>query len=120
MKKPNKQSLTVFIPITNLDAIWKGTFNKLPPNSSYELEIDYPLDRPAKFKINTGKNGMSLVVLLGKIGKYYHKVYEQEDLDIANHKEGRYGIWGHDIEDLSLEGLDINHKRKTIKLSIGS
>ena len=30
------------------------------------------------------------------------------------------GVFGHDIYDLSLEGISINHKNKTIKLEVGS
>jgi hypothetical protein len=105
------QSVTLFIPVTNLDAIWKGDASPLPPNQTYNLIIDYPLDKPASFKIRTGKNGMTFLSLLNKIGIYYNKIYENED---------KYGIWGHDIDDLSLQGVDINHKNKTINLSLGS
>lgn len=105
------QSVTLFIPVTNLDAIWKGDTSSLPPNKTYTLTIDYPLDKPAKFKISTGKNGLSFLSLLKRIGSLYKKVYENED---------KYGVWGHVIDDLQLEGIDINHKKNTIDLYIGS
>jgi len=112
----NKQSLTVFIPVTNLSAIWKGDFNRLPANSTYQLIIDYPLTHPVTYNIKTGKNGMGLISLLSKIGKLYEKTYQDDD-DSDGEK---HGIWGHDIGDLSLEGIDINHNRKTITLAVGS
>jgi len=109
MKK--RESATLWVPVTYLGGIWRGTFKELPPNETYELLIDYPLANPARFNIKTGKNGLNLVALLGKIGKCYEEVYNEED---------RYGIWGHDIGDLSIQGIDVNHVKKTIKLSMGS
>lgn len=109
--KKNINDVTLFIPVTHLDAIWKGNFKDLPRNQNYQLIIDYPLDKPAKFKIKTGKMGIGLIRLLGIIGKKYSYVYENAE---------KYGIWGHDIDDLQLEGLRINHKKKTIELYMGS
>ena len=121
MKKTNKQSITLDIPITYLAATWKGSFDKLPANKTYELIIDYPLSNPARYQIKTGKTGMGLVKLLGTIGKLYQKTYDVEDSSMDNEEDGgRYGIWGHDIGDLALEGIDINHKTKKITLDIGS
>lgn len=115
MKKKN-QSITVHIPITMLSSIWKGDFQKLPPNQTYQLVIDYPLDKPAVYPIKTGKNGMGLVVLLGKIGKLYQKTYDVED----ESEQGRYGIYGHSIDDLNLSGIRVNHKKKLITLGVDS
>jgi hypothetical protein len=111
MKNKTKDSCTLFIEIASLiDATWKGDIN-LPPNQTYYLEVDYPLDTTYKFKINTGKNGMSLVPLMKKIGEIYKGIYQKPD---------KYGIWGHHITDLALEGIDVNHDKKVIKLFIGS
>jgi hypothetical protein len=109
--KKNTQSLTLFIPVTNLTGIWKGDFEKLPANKTYQLIIDYPISRRATFPLKTGKKGMSLFQLLIQIGRAYEKVYEIEE---------KYQVWGHDIYDLQLEGLTINHLKKTITLDIGS
>ncbi len=118
----NKQSITVFIPVTNLDGIWKGDFDKLPPNETYDLIIDYPLAVAARYKIKTGKNGMGFLQLLGRIGKLYQKTYDVEDEAISTSPSGHgcYGICGHDISDLSLEGINIDHKKKQITLDVGS
>jgi len=37
-----------------------------------------------------------------------------------NETDGKYGIWGHDIGDLWLEGIYYNPQTKTVTLSIGS
>jgi hypothetical protein len=116
----NRQHITLDVQVTNLTYTWKSNFQRLPPNKIYELVIDYPLSNPAVYKIKTGKNGMGLVTLLGKIGKLYQRVYALEDRRISAGKEGLYGIWGHDMDDLAIEGININHKKKIITLDVGS
>ena len=37
-----------------------------------------------------------------------------------NQTNGMYGIWGHDIEDLSIDGLNYNTQTKTLFLGMGS
>ncbi|CAB4196966.1 hypothetical protein UFOVP1290_486 [uncultured Caudovirales phage] len=122
MKKKNKQSINVDAQVTGL-SFWKGDFDKLPPNETYQLIIDYPLGTPAVYKINTGGNGMGLPSLLARIGKFYQKTYDVEDETISKGGDpasGCYGIFGHDISDLCLEGINIDHKKKQITLDVGS
>jgi hypothetical protein len=113
MKKKSKQSITIFIPITQLDAIWRGELDRLPANQTFDLIIDYPLGgaRAHHFPIKTGKHGLGLIGLLGKIGQAYKKLYEDPDEN---------DIFGHDIDDLQLEGISVNFKTKKITLDIGS
>ena len=120
IKISNIQDITVNISITSLDAIWKGDTRKLPPNKTYELLIDYPLTYPAKFEIKTGKTGMDFLKLLKIIGEKYIEIYDAEPDSAYCDDDGSYGIWGHSIDDLCLEGLTINHKTKKIRLDIGS
>jgi hypothetical protein len=121
MKKKTSQSISVHIPVTMLASKWDGDFQKLPPNKTYELIIDYPLFKPAVYKISTGKNGMGLVRLLGIIGKLYQKTYDREDATSpAKDEAGVYGIHGHDIGDLNLSGISVNHKTLKIRLSVDS
>lgn len=54
---------------------------------------------------------MGLGKLLQKIGEAYRKVYEEED---------KYGVWGHYITDLAIEGIKVNYKTKKITLDVGS
>lgn len=105
------QNINIDIPVTNLTNIWKGEFKKLPANKIFELIVDYPLDNDAKFQIRTGKSGMGLVKLLQEIGKAYSHVYNNEE---------KYGVYGHDIYDLALEGIRVDMKKQTIKLDVGS
>lgn len=86
----------------------------LPPNKTFSLTIDYPLARSAKFNISTGKNGLTTIGLINKIVKCYKKVYYKED------ENGTYGIWGHDIGDLSLQGIDVDLKNNKISIHVGS
>lgn len=83
----------------------------LPANEEFTLTIDYPLSNAAKFKIKSGKTGMGTAKLIDKICKLYHKVYENEE---------KYGIWGHSIDDLNLEGIKVNFVKKSITIDIGS
>lgn len=112
-KKANKNSITIFIPISQLDAIWTGEFKNLPANQTFQLIIDYPLggERPVPYNIKTGKTGMGLVKLLKKIGEAYVDLYTHAD---------RYGVFGHDMEDLQLEGINVDFKKKIIRLDVGS
>lgn len=111
MKTIDKQSVSLYVPIYALSKSWKGTFNKLPPNKTYTLIIGYPLNNPAKIEVKTGKTGMGVANLLAKIGESYRNVYDNAE---------RFGIWGHDIDDLILSGVNVNHKTKMITLDVDS
>ena len=106
-------NLTLSIPIAQLSAIWKGEMDRLPANETFQLLIDYPFggSREHYFKIKTGKNGLGLIGLLGKIGKAYEKIHERPE---------ESGVFGHDIDDLRLEGVSVNFKTKVITLDVGS
>jgi hypothetical protein len=109
--KANKESATLMIPITYLNAKWIGSIKTLPRNRTYELIIDYPLSIDAVYQIKTGKAGMSSFRLLKEIGKAYDDVYNNQE---------KYGVWGHSIDDLALEGIKINHNTKMITIYVGS
>lgn len=95
-----------------LSSIWKGNFDKLPANCIYNLIIDYPLEEPVIIPIKTGKFGMGLFKFLKKIGAAYEKIYDDN--------KGQFKVYGHDIYDLNLSGISVNHKTKKIKLSVDS
>lgn len=123
-KKINKQHVKLEIQVTNLLNTWDGDLQKLPANKIFELIIDYPLSTPAIYKIKTGKKGMGLAKLLKTIGKAYQKTYNRENVSIARLKDedakSLYGIWGHSIDDLSIEGITVDFKKKIITLDVGS
>ena len=103
------QKVQCNIPIVYLENN-KGHIH-LHPNKTYSLTIDYPLDVPLVVSIETGPEGMGFSQLLNKIGKSYKKAYENDDV---------HGIWGHDIGDLVLESVSVNHENKKITLFVGS
>lgn len=124
MKTPKRQSVPCNIQVeTILDSSIRGDVF-LRPNTEYKLTIDYPLSTPATVTIRSGRSGMGTNVLLDKICKAYLKIYESEDRFLARYgttdKESPYGIWGHSISDLAIEGIDVNHVKKTIRLDVGS
>jgi hypothetical protein len=86
----------------------------LPPEQEYTLVIDYPTSYPYRTKLKTGKKGMTRIQLANKICQHYRKMYAEEDDTSGgktgyipgtfnrDHSGGKYGIWGHNIEDLIL------------------
>jgi hypothetical protein len=121
--KQDKQRAILHVPVTMCNSIWKGDFEKLPPNETYELKIDYPLTHPARFNIKTGAKGMNIIQLIKKIGELYEMIYEAEpdnDEPCDEDEDVLYGIYGHGIDDLSLSGINVNHTTKKITLDVGS
>lgn len=83
--------------------------------------IDYPLTNEYKFDLSSD-TGFTRIHLLNEINKAYRKIYAEEDataiiktIPIEKRKKiinrndtiGKYGIWGHDIEDLMLAQIEI-------------
>ena len=83
----------------------------------------YPLSREFIFKVSTrSKKGFTKKALIKEIGKIYSYIYETEDnssnvevvpfderetLLNRNSTDGIFGIWGHDLGDLDLGGIDV-------------
>lgn len=118
MKRTKKQSVTCNYHVETItDSTIRGDVF-LRPNTTYMLTIDYPLSNPAVIAIRSGKNGMGTNVLLGKICKAYAKVYAREDNFLGD--DPPYGIWGHALGDLVIEGIYVNHEKKIIRIDVGS
>jgi hypothetical protein len=83
----------------------------LPSNQTYKLIIDYPVSLTYVKNIKTGKTGKDSVDIIRAIGVAYTHVYNDTE---------KYGIWGHDMDDLVIEGIKVNHTKKIIELLIGS
>lgn len=93
------------------------------------VKLDYPLTTPYEFKIY----GATLVgEIVWLIAQAYVAIYEEElatatvaegfaapDSLNRNKTDGKYGIWGHGIEDLVVEEIAINDPY-TISVFIGS
>jgi len=83
--------------------------------------IDYPLTNEYKFDLSSD-TGFTRVHLINEINKAYRKIYAEEEASATiktipiekrktlynrNDTNGKYGIWGHDIEDLMLAQIEI-------------
>jgi hypothetical protein len=95
-----------------------------------ELEIDYPLNEIYKGKLTTSNKGFTRKELIVEISKRYHQIYEEEEataktktiprekrkgLINRNDTDGKYGIWGHDLSDLFMTGIEV-YKTKEGKI----
>lgn len=109
-----KQSIDCDIQVASIE-YWKGKDLWLEANETYMLTIDYPFNISTDFPVKTGKNGLGLFGLLPHISKAYDKKYAA--IDSGKNKED--GYW-HGIGDLKIEGIDVDHSKKTIKLHVGS
>ena len=75
-----------------------------------EIVYNYPLNGSYRF-MHTNKRGWTRKRLAQAIEKDYVYMY---------HKSERYGIWGHDIRDLVIEGIEYETRTHVVRLTIGS
>ncbi|HYT95583.1 MAG TPA: hypothetical protein VEL76_43085 [Gemmataceae bacterium] len=73
--------------------------------------IDYPLERPCLFTINVGEEPWSLWEICCAFADQYLRIYEEPD---------KYGVSGHDLTDLWIEGLLYYPEKQLIYAHIGS
>ena len=95
------------------------------------LVIDYPLTNAAKVTLSvTDPKGFTRLALFTQIVAAYKKIYKEENQGSKDPEptgnlynrprtNGKYGIWGHVMEDLFLEGADVSKTGK-VKLYMGS
>lgn len=106
-----KQHMSCNLKIDTLVESFKGDTIQLLPNSKYTLVIDYPLENMYTPVIHTGVKGMNYVSLLKRIGKEYQYIYNNVN---------QFNVWGHELSDLYLEQLHVDHETKKITLAVGS
>lgn len=89
------------------------------------IKFDYPLNNPIELTFKS-KNGFTLGDLFCCIYTGYKKIYREEGdapmipgMYNRQTSNGKYGIWGHVIDDLYLEGAT-EVKPGKFELSIGS
>lgn len=103
--------------------------------SNVTLIIDYPLNNPVEIKIKSDNSkGFTRKELVQKISTEYNRIYKEEE-DSAktkttpiderqgvinrNQTDGKYGIWGHDIDDLDLSAIVLRQSENgDIKLEL--
>ena len=111
MKKAIKHNINCDVKVSGIE-YWKGEDFLIPKNSTYQLIIDYPFNKAGVFELKTTEP-IGMMGLIKFIGKCYIKQYKNAETDDDN------GYW-HGIEDLVIEGININHKTKKIELFVGS
>jgi hypothetical protein len=104
--------------------------------SSATLVIDYPLHRAARFQIlpDAPGAGFSVRGVVRAAAEKYAQVYAEEKATtskpVANipgmmnraESDGKYGIWGHNLDDLVLEGVHLRTESGAVlvELQVGS
>ena len=81
-----------------------------------KVRVDYPLNNPAVFEL---AGPVTVKAFISFVAQTYQRIYreEQETSTVEaglvpgmlnrNHTDGRYGIWGHVLGDLYLEGANL-------------
>ena len=94
------------------------------------IKFSYPLENKVSFEYHN-KGGFTRLDLFRCIYEGYKDIYEAEEKEVGdpgtyrmlyNRKQskGKYGIWGHYMNDLRIEGIIYDSKERFIELSIGS
>lgn len=104
-----KQKLNLSLSIWEIKC-FAGHDIYLPSDQEYTLTINYPLQEKYTHSFKTGK-GMGLVPVLKQIYKAYQKIYKSPN---------KYGVYGHDITDLCLTQIKVDHNKKTIQINVDS
>lgn len=107
------------------------------PQQTVSIQFRYPFSDTFtfEFKADTAE-GFTLAYLIDCICRKYKEMYDEENsaVQVSTAEErlarggllnrektnGKFGIWGHDISDLYLEGITYNASNNTVVLSIGS
>ena len=93
--------------------------------SNAKIVFDYPLDNPTTREISTSDEGFSRRQLIDLIGKFYEEIYDEEEASATiktlpmsdrkimnrNRSDGIYGIWGHDLDDIAISGVEARRTR---------
>ncbi|MFX1525452.1 MAG: hypothetical protein ACFFCC_18240 [Promethearchaeota archaeon] len=94
------------------------------------MVIDYPLSAKVRIKLKK-KGGFTRLFIFKSIYEAYKQIYKEEDEEsgdpgtynnLYNRKRagGKYGIWGHYLEDLVIESVIYNPKKNELYMFIGS
>ncbi len=101
---------------------------------SIRVSVVYPLEREHIFPLKAprGSSGFSRAQLARTISKLYQHIYDEEDRTspaiVSNipgmlnrcTTEGRYGLWGHGLEDLLLHTVSFDQLKDIYRLGIDS
>ena len=73
------------------------------------IQFDYPCDHLV-FEYHH-KKGFTRRQLYKAIVRGYEKIFGNEE---------KYGVWGHQLDDLVIDGVKYNPKKKLVTLDVGS
>ncbi len=141
IRSSNRQRLQKQIKLGNMniiDGVWKPEYvpfsgKKLDPDEiivhkpDITIVYDYPLEGEFKFIYHTDDpTGFTRKDLSELIMKQYHQIYAEEESEVGNPGKGynrakchgKYGIWGHGIDELILYDITENPDG-TYSLGIG-
>ena len=93
------------------------------------MTITYPLSIEVSLPLEK-KGGFTRLDIFKNIYEVYKQIYEEEEKsggdpgsydNLYNRKksEGKYGIWGHYLDDLIIESVIYNQKEKELDMFIG-
>lgn len=118
---------------TGLEDLIDGEERVLPDLTAHLL-LHYPLEQPCVRPIQaTSPEGFSRADMLRLIAGTYLEIYrqeadsqsvptpapaEREGLINRPGSDGTFGIWGHDIEDLGVEGIEVHRIGGTVWLKL--
>jgi hypothetical protein len=129
---PDNQALTPHVnEYPNLGVTWRIADDAVVTSAdNITIIFDYPLREEVEFEYKN-TNGFRYSDFWGAVYLGYTQIYAQEPQPKASERlenaplinrpetEGKYGIWGHDIEDLFLDGfVEVSPNR--FRLLIGS
>ena len=80
------------------------------------IVFKYPLAREARIGFKS-ETGFTRAEIIECIRGGYRKIYAEERESAPNSK---WGIWGHDIGDLMIEGVDVDADTGIVHVCIGS
>ena len=106
-----KDGCDFHIPYSD-DSDLKDPQTPISSNKTISILFNYPLSGDYIFKLNK-KNGSEHITkadFVNFVQAAYHEIYDDEET---------YGVWGHDLRDLFLEGAE-QRKDGVFKLHVGS
>ncbi len=94
----------------------------LVPVKRLTVKFDYPLSNSVLVPY-ASYEGFALKDLIDRVCKTYQRLYwEDEETNTGTERyktNGKYGIWGHNLNDLYIEGIEV-WSDGTVYLNIGS
>ena len=103
-----------------------GPDRQITPLEDIQIKFSYPLSNDAILSFHRA-GGFTLSAFWGAVYEGYARIYQDDGDPVAarsaDHTRlptfGKYGIWGHSVEDLFLEGFE-EVEPGIFNLSIGS